>query len=283
MTPSVLAMRKLRILKTAVIITLFIALETVLVLFVDRPLTASIRNIEASTPEMIRWFKAITDFGKSIWYLYPSGLGALICLALIHLPKNGNNEWAKTRFAATGGKLTTFFAVIALSGIITDGLKWLIGRARPVLDLRSQIYEFQPLSFDSTWNSMPSGHATTSIALAISLCWLWPRGRVFWLALGGLLAASRVMVCAHYLSDILAGGLIAAIVANKLLLFCENGGMLPCVHRLFPSDRQAHIRQEARKSGVNGYGSSLPQPKNWSTTCDVRTKSGASRKHKTTK
>lgn len=224
------------ILKLIVVAALFITLETLLVLFVDRPLTAAVRHMDGSAPKLIESLKSITDFGKSCWYLYPSAAGVLLCLAWTRLPTHGPAARLKLKSFAckTGAKLSLFFAVIAISGLITDGLKWVIGRARPVLDLRAQIYGFHPFSSESAWNSMPSGHATTSIALAVSLCVLWPRGRAFWLILGGILAASRVMVCAHYLSDILAGGLIATLTANQLLHSGENHGMLPYIHRLFP-------------------------------------------------
>ncbi len=273
MTPQKLATRHPAILKATLAAALFLLLEVALVLFIDRPLAASVRSLETSMPEVIGWFKSITDYGKSFWYLLPSGSGALLCLALVRLPKIGNSAQAKAWLAKAGIKLTAFFAVIALSGLLTDVLKWLIGRARPVLDQRSHIYAFLPFSADSTWNSMPSGHATTSIALAVALALLWPRGRIVWLALGGLLAASRVIVCAHYLSDILAGGLVATIVANELLHSRKNGGILPCVNRLFPSDkpvgaeampRSAEQGIEPGKSGKRGQndgrGGSPPRP-----------------------
>lgn len=235
MTPLILTPKTI---KAATFAALFIALEIALTVSVDRPTTAAIRALGISAPELIKSFKAITDFGKSFWYLAPSALGVLLCLALTRLPRNAPpmNPVSKKLITETGIKLSVLFAVIAVSGLVTDGLKWIIGRARPVLDQQSQLYGFQPFSSESAWNSMPSGHATTSIALAITLCILWPRGRGIWLIGGGILAASRVMVCAHYLSDILAGGLVASLTANQLLHSEQNFGILPCIHRLFPSD-----------------------------------------------
>lgn len=231
-------------LKCAAVILLFVALESALIAYVDRPLAIAVRKLEIIAPEIIQSFKAITDYGKSGWYLYPSGIGILACLALTRLPKNGNNARLASRAAQIGVKIALFFAIIAVSGLLTDGLKWLIGRARPVLDLQAGIYGFDMFSSDSRWKSMPSGHATTGIALAASLSCLWPQGRAIWLALGGVLAASRVMVCAHYLADILAGGAVASVVANQFLHLGRNNGMLPCMRRLFPIDEQSNASED---------------------------------------
>lgn len=51
-------------------------------------------------------------------------------------------------------------------------------------------------------------HANTAMVLAFALGYLWPRGRALLLLAGFMLALSRVVVTAHYLSDALAGGLL---------------------------------------------------------------------------
>lgn len=234
-------------LKRALAASLFVALEIALVLFVDRPTTAAVRRLEVSAPDIIAVFKAITDVGKSFWYLYPSAAGIALCLALSRLPKIGYRARVAAWASDIGGKFALFFAIIAGSGLLTDGLKWVLGRARPVLDLQAQIYGFSMFSGEPRWNSMPSGHATTSIALAVCLCLLWPQGRALWLVLGGVLAASRVMVCAHYLSDILAGGMVAAVVANQFLHLTRSHGILPCIRRLFPIDKPAETGSKKDK------------------------------------
>ena len=63
---------------------------------------------------------------------------------------------------------------------------------------------------------MPSGHATTAFAAAVAVALLWPRLRVPMLIYAFLIAASRVVLDAHYVSDVLAGAAVG--VAGALLV-----------------------------------------------------------------
>jgi undecaprenyl-diphosphatase len=56
--------------------------------------------------------------------------------------------------------------------------------------------------------SLPSGHATTAFAALVAFGTLWPRSRTLWLVYALLIAVSRVVVTAHYPSDVLAGALV---------------------------------------------------------------------------
>ena len=119
-----------------------------------------------------------------------------------------------------GEALVFIFLSIAVSGIMADVFKPLLGRARPLLWEREGVYTFHPWSFHSLWNSMPSGHATTAMSLYFVATALVPRGRYVWLVGALILASSRVMVNAHYLSDIIAGTAVAFLsiwLVEKLL------------------------------------------------------------------
>ncbi len=56
--------------------------------------------------------------------------------------------------------------------------------------------------------SFPSGHATTAVTVAAALVAVAPERRALWLAIAAGVAASRVILNAHFLSDALAGGLL---------------------------------------------------------------------------
>jgi membrane-associated phospholipid phosphatase len=65
------------------------------------------------------------------------------------------------------------------------------------------------------YDAFPSGHAVHVGALASALSWIYPRyGGLFWTA-GGLLAATRVLVLAHWASDVVVG-LAAGIAVERL-------------------------------------------------------------------
>ena len=64
--------------------------------------------------------------------------------------------------------------------------------------------------------SFPSGHATTIWACGVALAILFPRWRLLWYALAILVSMSRVIIGAHYLSDVLAGAYVAVMTVLVL-------------------------------------------------------------------
>ena len=66
-------------------------------------------------------------------------------------------------------------------------------------------------------HSFPSGHTATSFACALVLASLAPRLRVPVLALAVLIAFSRLYNGDHFPLDVLAGGVLGAIVAAVVL------------------------------------------------------------------
>jgi membrane-associated phospholipid phosphatase len=60
---------------------------------------------------------------------------------------------------------------------------------------------------------MPSGHATTAFAVLVAFGSLWPRWRTILLIYALLIAVSRVVVTAHYPTDVAAGALVGVIGA----------------------------------------------------------------------
>lgn len=101
------------------------------------------------------------------------------------------------------------FAAAALIGTI---LKELLGRARPITELAGQLNA--AVSHGSA--SFPSGHAAKSMALALPFVLIVPASsyamRLVQLALlvtASLVCYSRIVLGAHYLSDVLAGAALA--------------------------------------------------------------------------
>lgn len=64
----------------------------------------------------------------------------------------------------------------------------------------------------STWQAFPSGHTATAIGLAIGLSRLYPQARWYFFALAAFAGLQRVVVNAHYPSDVLAGASLAMFV-----------------------------------------------------------------------
>ena len=217
----------------------FLVLETTLILFIDRPVSDFTRGLEITSPALIDFFRAITDFGRSKWYLWPSGIGLLTCYFLLRVCVLTSDQ--RQHLIRISHNLLFFFASIAVSGIATDIIKPIVGRARPVEMLREHIYGFQPFTFHAAWNGMPSGHATTAAALALALSLLFPRGRVLWFMIGVILAASRIMVNAHYLSDVLAGISVGSLVTFGINRLRTDQGMFPVLKGIFPIDKSSPL------------------------------------------
>jgi undecaprenyl-diphosphatase len=169
--------------------------------------------------------------GEGGTYLVPSGL-ALVGLALVAVPAGRFDAGCRQIWL----RLFFFFTAVAGSGIAVNVLKRLIGRARPL-----HVDEFPPLKFDPiTWSakfaSMPSGHATTAAALCVTAgLLLGRRARLVALVLAAVICASRVILGAHFVSDVLAGLLFgwlytwwyARFLARRGLVFREEpSGML---------------------------------------------------------
>jgi len=214
----------------------FILIEMTLITFVDQPLAEYLHTVDSTHPFLIDIFRAYTDLGKSAWYLWPSGFAIILCAILVQT-KTLKLKIRK-RTGQIGQKFFFLFMCVAVSGIVTDIIKPILGRARPVELVRDHFYGFQPFSFQATFNSMPSGHATTAFALAFALIYLFPRGRVAFIALALVLALSRMMVNAHFLSDVIAGGVVGYLTVFFFQRAMNYNGMFHVIHCIFPIDRK---------------------------------------------
>ncbi len=117
---------------------------------------------------------------------------------------------------------------LAATAIISWGfiqsLKAVFGRARPALLFEHDIYGFVFFSREYDYNSFPSGHTGFILGLAVALSFAKPRYRYPALVLGVVVAMSRVVAGAHFVSDVLAGAAIGTVVAFALLQLFQRQG-----------------------------------------------------------
>jgi lipid A 4'-phosphatase len=131
------------------------------------------------------------------------------------------------RLRAAASVPAFLFAAVAASGLIVDLLKVVFGRARPKLLFAAGTYDFTWLGLGANYWSFPSGHAATAAALMTALWCLWPRHLLFYIALAAMVAASRVVIGAHYLSDVVMGAFIAVLVTRALAALFVHFKALP--------------------------------------------------------
>src|SRR5262249_52300710 len=141
----------------------------------------------------------ITDFGRSAWILVP--LGTLILLVAL-LTSPTLDRLSRAVLAAVVVRLGYLFVAVGLPGLVATVVKRWIGRVRPST---AGPFAYEPFSWRPDYASLPSGHATTAFAALVAFGVLFPRMRPILWVYALLIAASRVMVSAHYPSDVIAG------------------------------------------------------------------------------
>lgn len=148
----------------------------------------------------------ITDFGRSGWILIP--LGTFIMVIAVASP--ALDAMSRALLAMVAVRLGYLFIAVGLPGLVSTVAKRWIGRVRPS---DAGPFAYQPLSWRPDYASFPSGHATTAFAALVAFGLVFPRSRpVLWLY-AILIAASRVVVSAHYTSDVIAGAAFGAFGA----------------------------------------------------------------------
>lgn len=103
---------------------------------------------------------------------------------------------------------------VAGAGLLGQLLKNGLCRARPTAPLAGSFFvDFPCVPAGYAVASFPSGHAVTAFAAAVLLALWYPRGTPAFLGAATLAALSRVVLGAHFPSDVLAGAILGAGVA----------------------------------------------------------------------
>jgi membrane-associated phospholipid phosphatase len=148
------------------------------------------------------FFRAITDIGRVNWMLIPAGGALALALVLRRRGTGLRNDAGYGLIASTFG-----FAFVSIGGtsLIANLAKGIIGRARPALFDSEGGLEFKLFAFSPEYASFPSGHAANIFAFATVVAILLPRARVLLYTLAAWIAASRVLIGEHYVTDVVFG------------------------------------------------------------------------------
>lgn len=184
-----------------------------LLLFVD----AWVSQSAQSWPDIWRQpFAFITDFGLSDWVLLPSLIVFVVSIITVRLLRPGFYKRVSWEIALVSSFI---FVGVGAPGLLTNLLKRFFGRGRPSQFDESGAFSFQQFLNDWTFQSFPSGHATTAMAMAFVIGFMAPRFFSLILVISLATGLSRIVIGMHYPTDVLAGfaiGLIGAYAVRNV-------------------------------------------------------------------
>jgi membrane-associated phospholipid phosphatase len=177
-----------------------IALVVLAYFFGDRQLAGALRPYTNGVPFFI-WLTYVVK---------PLTVAACLTVAIVAII-----AIRKPELSPLCSGLLRIACAILVAGVLTFELKEAFGRTWPETWINNNpsyfgngTYGFFPFHGGQGWASFPSGHTTAVSALAGALWFLWPELR--WLGVALVLAVAVGLLGAdyHWLSDILAGGIV---------------------------------------------------------------------------
>jgi membrane-associated phospholipid phosphatase len=153
------------------------------------------------------WVRILTDFGKDEYVLAVLAV-LLIAVAIVSPVLRGIQ---RSLLLGLGTRLQFIFCAVAVSNLVTEVLKYSVGRGRPFVGGEANAFHFSHFAGNPAYYSFPSGHATTAFALALAVSAVWPQARVAMAVYAIVIAATRLVLLAHHPSDVVAGALIGII------------------------------------------------------------------------
>ena len=153
------------------------------------------------------WLRIVTDFGKDEYVLAVLA-ASLIALAIVSPALRGIR---RSLLLGLGTRLQFIFCAVAFSSLITEVLKYCVGRGRPFVGGEANAFHFSHFAGNPAYYSFPSGHATTAFALAMAVSAVWPQARVAMAIYALIIAVSRLVLLAHHPSDVVAGAMVGIV------------------------------------------------------------------------
>ncbi len=179
------------------------------------------------------WLRILTDFGKDEYVL--AVLAALLIAVAIVSPALRGIQ--RSLLLGLGTRLQFIFCAVAVSNLVTEVLKYCIGRGRPFVGGEANAFHFSHFAGNPAYYSFPSGHATTAFALALAVSAVWPQARVAMAIYALIIAATRLVLLAHHPSDVVAGAhgrdrrrdVRALLVCGPAARICDPARRQHCV------------------------------------------------------
>jgi membrane-associated phospholipid phosphatase len=162
---------------------------------------------------IVRWMKysyKYMEIHRLFKYIDPyvdivgNGLTLILFAFLLFL----FGKYVNSRFYEVGRSL---FTGLLTAGLVVQILKHLMGRARPRLTHDSV---FIGPSFQSSYDSFPSGHTVMVFCLAHILSRRFPKYKILFYLFALIVGFDRIGDISHFPSDVLAGMVIGLLIAK---------------------------------------------------------------------
>ena len=189
-----------------------------LMIWVDAPLAIYFNSYRATW--WADFFAFITNFATgAIWYsVAVLGIG----FAWLRHKKRATNQ---TAFIKEMRAWLFMIVTMATSGTFVNAVKYAVGRERPRFLFRDGTTGFHPFGLDLEDCGFPSGHTQSIWTAMLCLGFLFPRLRPLFLVIATLIAASRIIIGAHYAGDVAASLYIAVFAVLMWRRWFERDGV----------------------------------------------------------
>ncbi len=176
-------------------------------IFIDRALATYFHQLDLRTN--IHMLSFLTTFGKWIAYV------VLFVVAALYFRFIKVNSVYEARSWYLLG-------CVIIVNLVCLVVKVTLSRARPDLFFTYNEFGFYWFKLKSAYWSFPSGHTMTIISVASGLGVVFPRYFYVLLTLALLVAASRVLLYYHYLSDVMTGFYLSLMVVGMFTQYLKE-------------------------------------------------------------
>ena len=199
------------VLKNPLVIVAYIVLVLLAYFFVDQSVATYFHQLDLShNLPVLNW---LTALGK--WKIYILILG-LAGLYFHFIQKNTVYE----------SRSWYLLGCVLIPNIVGFIIKICLSRARPELFFEHNSYGFYFLQTKDLYWSLPSGHAVTVFGFVCGIGLVFPRFFYPVLILAFLVALSRIVLCQHYVSDVMSGFYLSILVAGLFTDYLRNKNYL---------------------------------------------------------
>ncbi len=184
---------------------------------IDRALATWIFNHHLH--EKLFFLKGMTLLGEHV-----AVMACLVGIALFFRYIKPKKLWEERAWFLT--------VCVFVPNLIALVLKVLLGRARPDLFFQEGLYGFFGFQTHSVYWSCPSGHTTTIMALAFGLSILFPKKTFAFIILALCIAATRILLLKHFMSDVMTASFLALIEVGLIEWVTKRYQYFKLVQRL---------------------------------------------------